>query len=142
MSGDYMGISVNVAYVFLFFSIILIVAGGVDVMEAKRDVQVAKGDYYLHEGDVLRTEFSIISSNTTPDPAPYTLTLNVKNTGSTAFNPNNLTVLVDGVVRDYTSAGGVWSPAETITITVAGLPSSPTRAVVVASNGVSTTSDV
>lgn len=136
-----MGISVNIAYIFAFLSILILVGGGIEVMHARVEVQEARDDHYALAGDKLRTNLTIVSSNTTGS-GPYTLNVWVENTGSTPLNPADLTVLVDGVEHDYTTVGGVWSPMETITITVEDLQVSPSRAVVAAPNGVIASADV
>lgn len=92
-------------------------------------------------GDQLQTDITIIND---PVVVPYsdsTLTLYVKNTGTSTLSRNSLTILVDGLFQNYTVPGAAadpsWLPQKVlaIEIEVVLLPGDHTVKVVTA-NGI------
>ena len=141
-----MGFSVSGSAAIIFVGVM--VAAGIAVpslvgsMGALADSQ---GEQVDREIDALNTEFEITlaeyDSNTT------TLTLELKNTGSTTLSVNKTSVLVDGTIqRDAdilsTDVDGepdttLWLPGQTFTIEIDY--SSPNRVKVVTENGIAET---
>ena len=143
--GD-VGFSVSGSAAIIFVGVM--VAAGIAVpslvgsMGALADSQGEQVDRGI---DALNTEFEITSaeydSNTT------TLTLELKNTGSTTLSVNKTSVLVDGTIQrdadilstdvDGESDATLWLPGQTFTIEIDY--SSPNRVKVVTENGVAET---
>lgn len=137
-----MGFSVSGSAAIIFVGVM--VAAGIAVpslvgsMGALADSQGEQVDRGI---DALNTEFEITSaeydSNTT------TLTLELKNTGSTTLSVNKTSVLINGEIPDSTDIDrtpneGFWLPGETLTITV---NADPGRAKIVAENGIAETTE-
>lgn len=80
---------------------------------------------------------------------PKTLTITVKNTGSTTLDASKVTILVDGVYKtpssitvDSDANQRVWAPAQNAVFVVGGFSAKPARVSVATENGIVNTESV
>jgi flagellar protein FlaF len=145
--GD-VGFSVSGSAAIIFVGVM--VAAGIAVpslvgsMGALADSQGEQVDRGI---DALNTEFNITSA--TYNSSISTLTLKVKNTGSTTLGVNGTSVLVGGEIPDNgdvttevegDSSAGLWLPGDTLTITV-NPADSKGRVKIAAENGIAETTE-
>lgn len=137
-----MGFSVTVANVILFVG--LAAAGATftaSVLNATDQVTDAGREDWKAQADYAHTSVDITSA--TWANGPKTVTITVKNIGSTTLNASLVTVLADGVYKtpssivvDSDANQRVWAPTQSAVFTVGGFSSKPRVATVATENGV------
>jgi len=135
-----MGFSVSIAVGLIFIIIIASSIIVIDALSAASDqLEDAKKLHEEIEGGKLQTRITIQSISVSGDPSDYSVTIRIKNEGSTTLDPLKLNVLIDGSLKSFTVTPSTsWFPEKEVTVSVTNLSGSGTHRVkVVTENGIS-----
>lgn len=137
-----MGISVSMAAGILFVTAIISFGIVWDAEDSKdRKVEEARQDYFQRNRELLDTLVSFI--NTTYNTSQNEMWINANNNGSTVIILDFVDIYIDGNYssnKTYNVSGlstDVWTPQETVNITIGDILFLPTRVKLSCSNGIS-----
>lgn len=143
-----MGFSVTVSNVILFVG--LLAAGTTlvsAVFNASNEVTEAEQTDWKLQADYAHTSIDITSA--TWANGPKTVTITVKNMGSTTLDADMVTIIVDGVYKtpssitvDGDSSQRHWAPTQNAVFVVGGFTSKPRIAMVATEQGVTNSESV
>lgn len=136
-----MGFEVAVVTAIFFISALVVGTFSYTALSTSSDlVNDAAAEQHQMQTSRLHTSINIDYSVPAASGSIYELTVTLTNTGSETLRFDELNVLIDGQLEPYTFNGtaAVWVPAETRSLTVAGLTGAGQHRVkVVTGNGVS-----
>jgi flagellar protein FlaF len=135
-----MGFEVTVVIVIFFISALVVGTFSYTALSASSDIVAdASAEQQQIQNERLHTSINIDHSVPGTLGSTYDLTVTLTNTGSETLRLDELTVLIDGRMENYSfsEAAALWVPAETRSLTIPGLTGAGTHRIkVVTENGV------
>jgi flagellar protein FlaF len=135
-----MGFEVSVVVVILFISAVILGTLSYTTLTTSAEIEAdASAQQHEMQSKSLNTDIEIDNAIAGVFNGTYDLTVTMTNTGSETLSFDELNVLVDGSIEDYTFSDTTmtWVPEETRNLTVSGLEGTGNHRVkVVTENGV------
>ncbi|RLF58585.1 MAG: hypothetical protein DRN27_05015 [Thermoplasmata archaeon] len=134
-----MGFSVSTATALIGVAIVMSLEVSIGVMiPLYADVSDSYRDMKTRSIDELQTDITINDVNVTSNATLHDLNITIKNTGSIVLEREYITILIDGVIQDYTGSSTYLYPESSDHYLLNGLSGSGEKKIkIITSNGIS-----